>query len=890
MLPAVDLTLFLPFLEQRQLILTPGKRLARDITRSWVAQQHSTRSVVVTPRVEALDGWLEGMWSEWAELGRLPSLRLLSHQQELVVWQQIIKEDIAELDGFSLMHPRAAASRAKTARDRLLLFQAERVDGLWSHFQFDEDCRVFARWAQQFEQRLSQLAATTRYDAYQQMLTASGFEKESVGLYAAPKLAPLPQRVLEHLCQVTLIEPPCRQQDDVVAVAFSSRETELAAAAEWAYENSQQANARIAIVLLDLEADRDQLEYRLREQFDCLDAQYNDLPVNFSTGMSLGTTPMYRDLLLALEWETRSLSRAEWLALLRSPFLPFSHEQPQQTLTLIDRQFQTGSAEISLESTLHMSVTVMPESTLATTLRTLRSSRQQLGVKSLSEWSDVLRERLNIWQWPARASLDSIEYQQLDRLDSSLDALADLAVVLPHQTFDSTLTLWRAVLNDAMFQPKTPYDSVQVMGPLEALGGQYTAMWICGAQQSTFPAKRRIEPFLPLPLQKALGLPEMDEHARHDAATQMLGIWRADSTTLMMTYHESDGGLPTKPSCLITEKAECGETASLWGRWHAIQAVEAMPLDLTLPVPEGHRTGGTSLIKDQAACPFRALVKHRLRPTSPATAVMGFSSAERGALLHEALFQFWREVDSQQQLNLLSDDALHATLDSAVQAALQDLQATCERRGFSLRERVGPACWDLEKKYCRQVLLPWLHLEQKREGPFRVAEAEQAHRLRLGELELSLRPDRVDELADGRRMVIDYKTHAPARSQWMGARPGEPQLPLYALLDNKIEGIAFASMTEQPPQFVGLGEALGLTGQNEKPLQAQTKGVAEQWQELVEAWRSSLTALANDFIAGNARVDPVSGACRYCNLSSVCRVRQLEQGEMDQAGGVEDVV
>ena len=174
-------------------------------------------------------------------------------------------------------------------------------------------------------------------------MSISGFEKEAVGLYAAPKLAPLPQRVLEHLCQVTLIEPPCRQQDDVVAVAFSSRETELAAAAEWAYENSQQANARIAIVLLDLEADRDQLEYRLREQFDCLDAQYNDLPVNFSTGMSLGTTPMYRDLLLALEWETRSLSRAEWLALLRSPFLPFSHEQPQQTLTLIDRSFRRGA-------------------------------------------------------------------------------------------------------------------------------------------------------------------------------------------------------------------------------------------------------------------------------------------------------------------------------------------------------------------------------------------------------------------------------------------------------------------------------------------------------------------------------------------------------------------
>ncbi len=124
MLPPVDLALFLPFLEQHQLILTPGKRLARDIRRSWVTQQQSDCAVVVTPRIEALDGWLEGRWCECIELGHLPSLRLLSYQQELVLWQQIIKEDIATLEGFSLMHPRAAASRAKVARDRLLMFQS----------------------------------------------------------------------------------------------------------------------------------------------------------------------------------------------------------------------------------------------------------------------------------------------------------------------------------------------------------------------------------------------------------------------------------------------------------------------------------------------------------------------------------------------------------------------------------------------------------------------------------------------------------------------------------------------------------------------------------------------------------------------------------------------
>ena len=60
-------------------------------------------------------------------------------------------------------------------------------------------------------------------------------------------------------------------------------------------------------------------EYHLRDAFGCLDARYNDLPVNFSTGIPLASTPSYRDLMLALEWEVRSLSSYEWLSLLRSP-------------------------------------------------------------------------------------------------------------------------------------------------------------------------------------------------------------------------------------------------------------------------------------------------------------------------------------------------------------------------------------------------------------------------------------------------------------------------------------------------------------------------------------------------------------------------------------------
>ena len=111
----VDLPLFLPLLESGACIVTPGKRLAREITESWVRHCESAGSVIATPSVTTVDSWLEQAWSRAVEAGRLPPSRLLTPQQDLAVWQQLIKSDLEERIGFSLTHPRAAAQRAQAA-------------------------------------------------------------------------------------------------------------------------------------------------------------------------------------------------------------------------------------------------------------------------------------------------------------------------------------------------------------------------------------------------------------------------------------------------------------------------------------------------------------------------------------------------------------------------------------------------------------------------------------------------------------------------------------------------------------------------------------------------------------------------------------------------------
>ena len=57
-------------------------------------------------------------------------------------------------------------------------------------------------------------------------------------------------------------------------------------------------------------------------------------------------------------------------------------------------------------------------------------------------------------------------------------------------------------------------------------------------------------------------------------------------------------------------------------------------------------TGGSALIRDQAACPFRAFAKHRLVLPSLTPPQLGITASQRGAFLHEALFRIWHEIKS----------------------------------------------------------------------------------------------------------------------------------------------------------------------------------------------------------------------------------------------------
>jgi ATP-dependent helicase/nuclease subunit B len=150
----------------------------------------------------------------------------------------------------------------------------------------------------------------------------------------------------------------------------------------------------------------------------------------------------------------------------------------------------------------------------------------------------------------------------------------------------------------------------------------------------------------------------------------------------------------------------------------------------------------------------------------------------------------------------------------------------------------------------------------------------------LGKLTFTVRIDRIDQLGDGNKLIIDYKTGAYLNANsWLGDRPDEPQLPLYAQLDDvSTAGIAFAQIAAGKHGYIGISQ-YDLCINGIKAAEEYRANDNKNWQALASDWKTILTQLGDDFFHGKARVDPKDAVqtCKRCSLKPLCRIQQQDR-------------
>jgi probable DNA repair protein len=835
----------LPSLETGAVLLTATRRLARLYRQDFISWQRDRgRTFWKSPLILPLDAYVHRLWNEVLAAAP-PDLTVLTADQEAIVWQQIIRDSP---EGASLLQVEATARRAMEAWTLIHSYRLP-MDG---RYQATEDCEAFLNWAREFERRC----------AKQRWLDSArlpGFILElelslpTIFFTGFDELSPLQSDLLQKFAAREV--QPARIHSIARTKVCPTAEDEIRGAAAWARDALEQdPAARVGIVVLNLTQVRAKIDRIFRDELQSSEA------FHISLGQTLDRYPIIHAALEIIRLSTipghMPLTRSGML--LRSPYLAGATGERAARASLDTRLRRHCGWEITLDELRQHSYSDTP--VLNRSLKSLYDILAEIdGPLDHHEWSRAFAAILRAVGWPGDRTPDSREHQLLERWPDLLSQFASIDAVSGPTSFTQAADRLHALASSTVFQFEDTGAPIQISDASEMAGVRCDRQWVMGLHDEAMPAPADPNPFLPISLQWAHAVPHASAERQYKSSRIVFDRLLSSASEVVLSFPQTEGDRTLSPSPFLTATPQpVSARPSAWiAKIREASRLEAF-IDETAPphLQEGVQRGGARVLKDMAACPFRAFAAHRLGANEMDGIEPGLSQADKGMALHQVLQLVWGELKSHAALCALSPDDLTGLLRRHINSVLDPLGNTTNVK--------------VERIRIEGLLKEWMKLERSRPA-FNVVRLEEKKPVEIGGLHLDVRADRVDELPDGRQVILDYKTGEVKSRGWSGERLDEPQLPLYCVSSEApIAGSVFARIQ---------AKGYGFTGIAETPLpdfKEYTSALPVSRQ--LEEWRAALTGLAVRFRSGDARVDPKYGhkTCEYCALTPLCRVQDRE--------------
>jgi probable DNA repair protein len=510
-------------------------------------------------------------------------------------------------------------------------------------------------------------------------------------------------------------------------------------------------------------------------------------------------------------------------------------------------------------------------------LQRLRAAHDKLlqlrGSRRFSEWGMSWIAALETAPWAFRARWSSTEYQAAERFRELLATLAAGDAVFGAHGRESALRVLRRAARETSFQVQTGVPRVWVSGQVLDPFLRYDGLWVSNCSDDQWPLPVAPVALLPVQLQRQYGVIAAGADSQLAHAKDIQTRWQKRANHCVFSYADGvEGGL-VAPSPLLPRHAPllAAKAPVPQPHWHEMQraapVLESLWDELAPPYTASERNRGVSTLRAQSRCAFRGFAETRLDAQPLEQPIPGFNERERGEIVHHALEHVWSELRDWSGLQALNPLQQGLLLNDAATLALR-IAAKRRDPGKRWRER--------EHIRLQNLLARWLDVERGR-APFSVEALETKDQVTgLGGLDFTVRIDRVDRLADGARVLLDYKTGA-ATTDWRGERPENPQLPTYAILrPNELVAVAYAKVNAADSRFVAESERARIFPGS---LDTKLEGSAS-FADLIKVWSARLERIAGEFCAGHAQVAPTLKACKSCRLQGLCRIpAALEESE-----------
>jgi ATP-dependent helicase/nuclease subunit B len=865
-----------------------------------------------TPLIHDWDSWLAVLWNQ--HLQNVPNAPLLlTSLQERAVWKKIAGTPTADSE--------AVVKLASKAWQLLSDFNAHGERRRSWGASVTGDAEVFRGWASDFERecRVNRWIARSDLAA----LLVPSIRKGTISLpdemllIGFDRFSPAQQMLIDGArargTRVATLDPPNPPKSPELVQAKELRE-ELGICAWWArlIMESDPA-ASIAIVVQGIDDQRGEIERTFRgvlmPESVGIEAD-NAMPFEFSLGTPLATVPVVKAALLLLRWLGQPLDQAAISWLMMSGFLAASDEDLVEMAALDAEIRERGQMppETQFESFTRYDPRLDSDTArkFLNRLRSLQRTAQAEGLtirtKTFPEWIDSAEMLLEQALWPGARPLESVEYQARKRWKRLTADVAGLGFDGKRVTWREFVTVFDRYATETIFAPESLDAPIQIMGVFESAGQEFDALWFVGADHRQWPPTGQSNALLPLWLQRKTAMPHSGLDLDWTLNLAITHRLTSSASECVFSHSLRDDAGELRPSALLAEafgrQLPTLTSEELRARLQVPEKPPQCCLTIrvedqsSVPWPADIPAGGSDILKRQSACAFQSFAVRRLGAEELGEAERGLTPRDRGNIAHAVLQAIWSKENAADILIQSRADLINAKFTGKLAETLRHHIADVFGRKFGRIHRDSGwsgAYLQVEQARLHSVLGQWLDREMER-VPFTVEEHEKDFLSQINGLHLNLRVDRIDRV-DGGRLILDYKTGKVSPAMWDGERPDEPQLPLYGLHGpvDDLRGVLFAQVRAGDMEFRGRVEDATTT--LFKDLDNRSALVSNPLtREALDEWAKTLSALADEFMAGSAAVAPKQypKTCRYCVLPALCRVAEtlvaLDAEDDDEEG------
>ncbi len=881
-------------LPETAVIVTVNRRLSRRLRKSEKLFHKEAGETAWHPAdILPYDAWIKRFFTDqwrYCTSGRLPS-KILSAQAELFVWESILKkeaQDIAET--------RVTAKSVKEAFDLCLEYMVD--PGSLDSGSLPEH-RAFARWYELFSRYTAEsgwipaasLTSLVAEAIEQRNLSFSG----PVFLVGFDDITPCKELLFSTMNKrgIHVFQAVCRKEKpEKHRLEFPGRDDEIRAAATFArmmYESGKRE--RTGVVFTDLAGIRERAERIFHEVFYpgelLVPRLTREKDFNISAAPALGQTPAVSLLCRLLSGMISGFSTSELCELVRHPCLKGAAGETEgracfdvwiRNCRRKDWSLSDAARAADLFNEQNSGIGILAR-ILAWCNETaaLLSTRQ-----SPAKWAELFSKIF--WKTIAgdEESNDSDTYQLCCAVENLLYEFSGIGQQSETMGLGRAVDVFTGMAQDTLFQPEGNESAMEVCGILEAAGQQFDILWIGGMHADAWPPPPRPNPFIPLSIQKEKKMPHSSFNRELEFCRKIIERIEGSCKRIIYSHHLFEGDAMLEPSPFIRDIPK-QEAASLLAYPPAdrvkalcdafLGRIESVSVDNAPRIESGEDIkGGTSILADQAVCPFRAFALHRLHAEALETPSVWPDFADRGTIVHQVLARFWRETKTRKRLEgMLSSARLEKYVSGLVQEAVTGFARFCPALAGGRFAR-------LEAERITALLVKWLEHECGRPD-FNVVHVETDIEAVVGGLLISGKCDRLDYIDGKGYAIIDYKTGQADYREWFASRFLSPQLPFYAVnMEKPVSAVLFAHIDPGSMRFSGVaadvsivpGNVFDVTRLREGPGHAAMDELKREWEELI-------AGLARDFTGGNATISPADPkVCRNCVVKPVCRIKEIE--------------